>query len=267
MSKPHVLVTNDDGIDSVFLQYLVEALESDFRVSVAAPATEQSWIGRAMSRHSEVRVEANAGLFSDDVQAWAISGTPSDCVNIALGHLIKEPVDMVLSGINIGFNTTDTLILSSGTVAGAIEGALWELPAIAFSQCVPKTIFAEISERKGEGSPEYAELIRASAEHARRIALAHLGEPSAPGTVLNVNFPAHTNKDTPIENTLPAKIRLGSLFHEVSPGAYRFRYTDGSFREDNAQSDRAALERGSISLSLLDMSKIGLNPDKWSHSK
>lgn len=267
MKKAHVLVTNDDGIDSVFLHYLVEALEVDFKVSVAAPLSEQSWIGRAMSRHSEVLVETRNGLFSDAVSAWAISGTPSDCVNIALGHLIKDPVDMVLSGINIGFNTTDTLILSSGTVAGAIEGALWDLPAIAFSQSVPKAIFAEISGQNGRGSTEFAQNIRSSAEHARRIALEHWTKPSATGTVLNINFPATTDVDTPIENTIPARIRMGSLFQEVSPGAYRFRYSNGSFREVNAQSDRAALERGSISRSLLDMSKIGLSPHKWSDSK
>ena len=117
--KPHALVTNDDGIDSIFLHRLVDALLPDFRVSVAAPAFEQSWIGRAVSRHREVEVLQSPALFPEGVDAWAISGTPTDCVNIALGNLVQGPVDIVLSGINIGFNTTETLILSSGTVAGA----------------------------------------------------------------------------------------------------------------------------------------------------
>ena len=139
--KPHALVTNDDGIESVFLHRLVDALLPDFDVSVAAPAFEQSWIGRAVSRHGEVEVIRSPSIFPAGVDAWAISGTPTDCVNIALGNLISKQPDIVLSGINIGYNTTETLILSSGTIAGAIEGALWGLPAIAFSKCVPNHLF------------------------------------------------------------------------------------------------------------------------------
>ncbi len=134
--KPHALVTNDDGIESAFLHRLVDALLPDFRVSVAAPAFEQSWTGRSMTRHGEIEAIHSPSIFPEGVEAWAISGTPTDCVNIALGNLLPEKPNIVLSGINIGFNTTETLILSSGTIAGAIEGVLWDLPAMAFSKCV-----------------------------------------------------------------------------------------------------------------------------------
>jgi len=171
--KPHALVTNDDGIDSIFLHRLVDALLPDFTVSVAAPAFEQSWIGRAVTRHGEIEVIHSPSLFPTGVEAWAISGTPSDCVNIALGNLLPQLPDIVLSGINIGFNTTETLILSSGTVAGAIEGALWNLPAIAFSKCVPNHLFANIQQSKGQTEGALADSLSAAAEHARRIALEH----------------------------------------------------------------------------------------------
>ena len=133
--KPHALVTNDDGIESAFLHRLVEALLPHFRVSVAAPVLEQSWTGRSMTRHGELEAIHSSSHFPDSVEAWAISGTPTDCVNIALGNLLPKKPDIVLSGINIGFNTTESLVLSSGTVAGAIEGVLWDLPAMAFSKC------------------------------------------------------------------------------------------------------------------------------------
>ena len=126
--KPLALVTNDDGIDSAFLHRLVEALAKDFEVAVAAPAFEQSWIGRAISRRTEVEVIPSPSHFPSGVQAWAVSGTPTDCVNIALGNLLDRQPDIVVSGINIGFNTTETLILCSGTIAGAMEGAQWGLP-------------------------------------------------------------------------------------------------------------------------------------------
>ena len=93
--KPHALVTNDDGIESAFLHRLVDALKDDFQVSVAAPAFEQSWIGRAISRRKEIEAIHSPSIFPDKIDAWAINGTPTDCVNIALGNLIQTPVDIV----------------------------------------------------------------------------------------------------------------------------------------------------------------------------
>jgi len=261
MNKPHALVTNDDGIESAFLHRLVDALLSDFEVSVAAPAFEQSWIGRAFSRHNEVEVIHSPSIFPKGVNAWAVSGTPTDCVNIALGNLLPEPPDIVISGINIGYNTTETLILSSGTVAGAIEGALWGLPAIAFSKCVPGHLFERIRDSKGQTEGDFTRSLNVAASHACRIALNTLQDPPVTGRVLNVNFPPQTLADSPIEETFPAKVRLGSLYSESGPSKYRFRYSEGTLVEKHAQTDRAVLERGGISRSLLDFSRIGLRPD------
>jgi len=256
--KPHALVTNDDGIESIFLLRLVEALLVHFEVSVAAPASEQSWIGRAMSRHNPVHLAEKKGLFPESVKAWEVHGTPSDCMNIALGNLLARKPDIVISGINIGFNTSEVLILSSGTVAGAIEGIQWGLPAIAFSKCVPGDVFERIRDSKGaETSENYTRSLAAAAEHAANIAIHTLNEPPPSGTMLNVNFPASTTTKSVIEETVPAKIRLGGLFAEISPGCYQFQFSPGTHSAMGPNSDRAALERGSISRSLLDFSRIG----------
>lgn len=260
MSKPHALITNDDGIESVFLHRLIDALLIDFELSVAAPAFEQSWIGRAVSRHSEVEVIHSPAMFPAGVDAWAISGTPTDCVNIALGHLVTRPVDIVLSGINIGYNTTEALILSSGTIAGAIEGALWGLPAIAFSKHVPTRLFAGIQQAKGRTEGDFFDSLLAAAKHSRHIALDTLNGPAPSGTVVNINFPVSTSINSLTEDTVPAKIRLGSLYAETSPGKYTFRYSEGTTIQPDPQSDRAALERGSISRSILDFARIGQRP-------
>ena len=258
--KPHVLVTNDDGIESAFLHQLVDALSQHFKISVAAPAFEQSWIGRAVSRHKEVEVIHSPSIFPQSVDAWAISGTPTDCINIALGNLLPEKPDIVVSGINIGYNTTETLILSSGTVAGAIEGALWGLPAIAFSQCVPGDLFEAVRDSNGRTEGRFNDSLIAAAQHSAEIALLTLQDPPKTGTVLNVNFPAETTPTTAIEDTFPAKIELGSLYKETSPGKFNFHYSEGTIIEAHPQSDRATLERGKISRSLLDFSKIGQKP-------
>ena len=255
--KPHALVTNDDGIESAFLHRLVDALLPDFKVSVAAPAFEQSWIGRAISRRREVEVIQSPSLFPDGVDAWAVSGTPTDCVNIALGNLLPELPDIIISGINIGFNTTETLILCSGTVAGAIEGANWDLPAIAFSKCVPAHLFENIRDSKGKTEGAFEASLEAAAVHARKLTLDLLQSPEPEGNVINVNFPDSTATNSKVETTFPAKLRLGSFYGEVSPGKYSFRYSDGFVVDTHPQSDRAALERGSISRSVLDFSRIG----------
>ncbi|TVP78262.1 MAG: 5'/3'-nucleotidase SurE [Puniceicoccaceae bacterium] len=256
--KPHALVTNDDGIESAFLHRLVEALLPHFRVSVAAPAFEQSWTGRSMTRHGEIEVIHSPSFFSAGVEAWAISGTPSDCVNIALGNLLPEKPDIVLSGINIGFNTTEMLILSSGTIAGAIEGALWEIPAVAFSQSVPDTLFESVRDTKGKTNGDFTASLEAASVHAAQIACQTLNDAdSLSGRVININFPAATTAETPMVETFPAKLQLGSLFEETSPGKYTFRYSGGIVVDSHPQSDRIALANGQISRSVLDFSQIG----------
>jgi 5'-nucleotidase len=255
--KPLALLTNDDGIDSAFLHALAAALQADFRVAVAAPATEQSWIGRALTRKGEIGVAHRPDDFPGTDLAWAIGGTPSDCVNIALGNLLSERPAIVCSGINIGYNTTETLILSSGTVAGAIEGALWGIPAIAFSKCIAHEHFMRISQRQGQCEGEVAESLAAAASHAAAIARATLAAPETPGRVININFPASTTTATAIREAVPAKIELGSLFEEIRPGCYQFRYTEGTLRECSGESDRAVLAAGHISRSVLDFSRIG----------
>ncbi|MFU8847552.1 MAG: 5'/3'-nucleotidase SurE [Opitutales bacterium] len=257
---PHALVTNDDGIDSAFLHRLVEALLPKFRVSVAAPAFEQSWIGRAMSRRDEIEVIHSPSVFPGTDEAWAISGTPTDCVNIALGHLLREKPDIVISGINIGYNTTEALILSSGTVAGAIEGAQWGHPAIAFSICVPNELFTEISRSKGQTSGHFARSLGCAAQRAARIAQETLAKPAPAGTVININFPSETTAGTHIRETRPAKVELGSLFEATQPGKFRFSFHHGKIIDAGPDTDRGALDEGYISRSILDLSRLGCAP-------
>ena len=260
--KPHALVTNDDGIESAFLHKFVEALAGSFRISVAAPAFEQSWIGRAISRREEIEVIYNPSFFPDEVDAWAVNGTPTDCVNIALGNLVKDPVDIVLSGINIGYNISETLILSSGTVAGAAEGAFWGLPAVAFSKYVPDHLFENIRKNNGQTEGDFTASLVAAAQHDCNIALKTIAEPHQQNTVININFPQKTEDHTPYEETIPAKVKLGSFYKLNSSGKYVFHFSEGTEIEENEHSDRAALMRGNISRSILDFTRIGKRPLK-----
>ncbi len=128
-----LLLSNDDGIFSPGIRALADTLGAGgHQVTVVCPDRERSATGHGLTLHKPIRAEEVTGLFGPDIQAWACSGTPSDCVKLALGALVAEPPDMVLSGINQGANL-GTDILYSGTVSAAMEGVMEGLPAIAFS--------------------------------------------------------------------------------------------------------------------------------------
>lgn len=257
MKQPHVLITNDDGIDSYFLQVLVEAHRPHFRVSVAAPVGEQSWIGRAFSRLREVRVER---VCEEGFDAWAVDGTPSDCVNIALGHLLDARPDVVISGINIGFNATMPLSLSSGTLAGAVEGAGWGIPAVAFSLMLPNAAFESIRLQQGRVEGEIGESLLAAATRAVAFTQAAVVRRKVPVQMVvdNVNFPERCDAGTTVERTVPAVLPWGSLYQRDAAGSFRFKWQRGDMilnAEENT--DVACLERGNISHSVLDYATLG----------
>lgn len=255
MTQPLALVTNDDGVDSAFLHLLISALaEAGFAVVIAAPAQEQSWIGRALSRRRDVPAEA---VTIGPAQGWKLDGTPTDCVNIALGHLLPTRPSVIVSGINIGYNTSMPLLLSSGTLAGAIEGAHWGIPAIASSQFLPPDEFRAAARGHGQLPPEPMATVRAAAVHTARLAMEIAGQPNPDLHVHNLNFPYPTAPDTPIFSTRPARIEPRCLFAGGSPEtAYTFAYQSPPEPPSDFLTDRAAIRQGWISHSILNFSAL-----------
>ena len=123
---PRILVTNDDGVRSKGIHALAEALSALGDVTVVAPTREASAIGHALTLHHPLRLEH----VRDAV--YALDGTPTDCVNIAVASVLHGLPDLVVSGINKGLNVGDD-VTYSGTVSGALEGALLGVPSIAVS--------------------------------------------------------------------------------------------------------------------------------------
>ena len=121
-----ILVTNDDGVHSEGIHALAAALRPLGDVIVVAPHIEASAIGHALTLRRPLRLEAIAD------RTFAVDGTPTDCVNVAIAQVFKGLPDLVVSGINKGWNLGDD-ITYSGTVAGALEGALLGIPSIAVS--------------------------------------------------------------------------------------------------------------------------------------
>lgn len=253
MTRPFALITNDDGIQSSFLHALIEGMRVNFDVAVAAPDSEKSWVSRGMTRHGKVRVEAREDF---PFPAWAISGTPSDCVNIALGHLLDRTPDVVVSGINIGYNATETLVFSSGTVAGAMEASVWRLPALAASKWLPREVFEQV--RAGvPGAAEVRASVRADGRRVSEFALGLVGKPCSDLVVHNLNFPMNSDADTPLVEARPAPLTLGSLFEKKPEGHYEFTYAQGQILDDSPDTDMALLTAGNVTYSRLNFSAVG----------
>lgn len=255
------LVTNDDGIESIFLHELVHALRaSGHELYVVAPKREQSWVGAAKSRNRPVHaVAADRGL---GCPTWIIDGTPSDGINIAVGHLLPPElhIDAVLSGINVGLNASLGFIIASGTIAGAWEGALHGLPAIAFSQDLTAELYERLKAANDIPEPALHAILKISAQHAARLA-PELAAATLPRSFIvhNVNFPLPCHAHSEVRRTVPARVVVPGLFSPAGDdGTHRLIFRLGDdLSPPEPLTDRAALATGFISHSVLDYKKIG----------
>jgi 5'-nucleotidase len=254
-----LLVTNDDGVESVFLHELVRSLlAAGHELFVAAPKVEQSWTGASKSRHRAVHSACtDCGL---GCPTWTVDGTPCDSVNIAIGHLLPCRPDAVLSGINIGLNASLGFILGSGTVAGACEGALHGLPGVALSQSLPVPVFDALKASGGRIEPALLEMLRTTAAHAARLATELISQtPPMSFIVHNLNFPYPCRADSQARRTVPARVILPGLFSpQAKDGTHRLVFKLGEeVSAAGSLTDQAALEAGFISHTVLDFSKLG----------
>ncbi|MCD8529150.1 MAG: 5'/3'-nucleotidase SurE [Chitinophagales bacterium] len=133
MDKPLILVTNDDGITAPGIKALVEVARKFGKVVVVAPDSPQSGMGHAITISKPLRLHAS-DMFADDVDAYECSGTPVDCVKIAVDRVLHRKPDLCVSGINHGSNSSINIIYS-GTMSAAVEAALEGIPSIGFSLC------------------------------------------------------------------------------------------------------------------------------------
>src|SRR5947209_13367312 len=161
-----ILITNDDGYRSEGLTALAARLKRIGDVTIVAPVQEASAIGHALTLRHPLRLERIAE------RVFAVDGTPTDCVNVAVAQVLEALPDLVVSGINKGWNVGDD-VTYSGTVAGALEAALLGMPAIA------------VSLRQTRGDYDFSHAARAAATFADAM----LRRPLPARTFLNINVP------------------------------------------------------------------------------
>jgi 5'-nucleotidase len=226
---PQILVTNDDGVHSEGIRALAEAVARYGDVTVVAPIQEASAIGHALTLRRPLRVDTIAPA------VYAVDGTPTDCVNIAITHILRRKPDLIVSGINKGWNLGDD-VTYSGTVAGALEGALLGIPSIAIS-----------TQRIGDEC-EFGPAAKAGA--AVTAAVLARGLPKF--TLLNVNLPSGPNKGFRV--TVQAKRNHVTVVSErVDPRqrAYYWIEEGENHWEPHDRSDYQAVRDGYISITPL----------------
>ena len=195
---PTILLTNDDGIQSIGLVTLKKRLEKLGNVIVVAPRDERSGIGKALTT-SHIRITETR--LRDDSKAYATTGTPADAFFLATNKILKRMPDLLVAGINLGPNLGIDDVLNSGTLGAALEAAIHHVPAIAVSYCIP-----EITEQLADKEKVTVEELELTATLALRAAR-YVLEKGMPSDVdiISINVP---------ESTLSKKIEITSLSYK-----------------------------------------------------
>jgi 5'-nucleotidase len=244
--RPRILICNDDGIDAPGIQALASALDGLGDLIIAAPESEQSAVGHAITVRDPVRAQSYGfEVPSGPTKAWSIAGTPADCVKLAGQELLDTPPDLVVSGINHGPNTAVN-VLYSGTVSAATEAAIMGYPAIAFSLC-------------SWSSNEF----EAAGYYARMLSQYVLNEGLPAGSLLNVNIPALPFEDIEgIRITRQAKARWEESFvARTDPLDRPYYWLSGTFvnLDEGPENDLAAIDDNHVAVTPMQLDLTAYN--------
>ena len=235
-----LLVSNDDGIFAQGIHALANTLaDAGHEVTVVCPDRERSATGHGLTLHKPIRAERVETVFDPAIRAWACSGTPSDCVKLALGALLDRPPD---------------LVVYSGTVSAAMEGVIEGIPGVAFS-------LASYTSKHFDVAADFA-----------RILLDYIKErPFGEGILLNVNIPAVAREDVAgVTLATQGVRRYKDLFEErVDPRGNTYYWLAGEAIEEGADrnavhlptdlpSDLQAVRENYITLTPLQCNLTGL---------
>jgi 5'-nucleotidase len=234
MSKPLILVTNDDGIAAPGIRALLEVAASFGEVIVVAPDSPQSGKGHAITIHDPLRLK-KVSVF-EGIEAWECSGTPVDCVKLAKHVILKDrPIALCVSGINHGSNASIN-ILYSGTLSAAMEAALEGIRSIGFS-LLDFSFDADFE---------------ASRIWAGKVIEYMLSQPFRQGCLLNVNIPKLSPSEIRgMKVCRQANARWVEKFVEGrDPGGRPYYWLTGEFINEDTGDDTDvwALENGYVSV-------------------
>lgn len=231
--KPNLLILNDDGISAPGLKHLYRAVHKEVETHIVAPVIEKSGAGLSMTLRKPLKILKVD--WEDHPNSYSITGTPADCVKLALNTLLNTPPDLIISGINKGSNAGRN-VLYSGTIGGVIEGVYRNnIPGIAFSS-------------HDFANPDYDKFEK----YIYPIVRYFLENPITPGTLINVNFPSLSNG--PVKGIKMARQGLGFWTDKpderTHPEGEPYYWLGGQWRtfDEDPLSDVHLLEQGYITV-------------------
>ncbi len=234
MKRPLILVTNDDGITAPGIRALIEVMKTIGDVVVVAPDSPQSGMGHAITINSTLHIHKIN--IDDDIQReYSCSGTPADCVKIAVNEILGRKPDLCVSGINHGSNSSINVIYS-GTMSAAIEAGIEGIPAIGFSNL----------------NHSWKANFEASKKYAKSIAENVLKHGLEKGIVLNVNIPNLDEDDIKgVKICRQARANWKEEFDKrQTPQGKDYYWLSGIFEnyDTGEDTDEWALENGYVSI-------------------
>ncbi|SAI88417.1 stationary phase survival protein SurE [Methanoculleus bourgensis] len=237
--KPKIMLTNDDGITSAGLWAAYEALEPIADVTVVAPATQQSAVGRSISIFEPIRATR---VTMNGVPAYSVGGKPTDAVIIGLFALRLNP-DLVVSGINIGENLSYESIMTSGTVGAALEASNQGVPSLAFSLQVGDQ--GDKFDDPSGVTDRFSDAKRVVREICEKILANGFPENAH---VINVNIPTPVRGGYEITR-LAEKLFYTGVEERFDPRGRPYYWIDGPLHEDAEEgTDVHAVQKGNVSI-------------------
>ncbi|QQU00291.1 5'/3'-nucleotidase SurE [Myroides odoratus] len=234
MQKPLILVTNDDGITAPGIRALIDVMKEIGEVVVVAPDSAQSGMGHAVTINNTLTLE-KVQIDAELEHEYACSGTPVDCIKIALGQILDRKPDLCVSGINHGSNSSINVIYS-GTMSAALEAGMSGIPAIGFS-LLDFSWNADFEQVR---------------TFVKKITTQALEKGIPKEVVLNVNFPRlQTDEIKGIKVCRQAKaVWIEDFDKRLSPNGKEYYWLKGEFvnQDKGEDTDEWALRNGFISI-------------------
>ena len=245
-----ILLTNDDGVESPALVPFARALSRRWDdVRVVVPDRERSWVAKAITRHDPVRVTR---VSRDGVDVLTATGYPADAVQLGIHSLFDAPPDLIVSGINLGFNHGAGFLMSSGTVGATVEGWVSGIPGVALSTGTVEN-WAEWRRMANDpaSAPRWDRTARLAAEVVGEVVDSEL---LGHCDVANVNLPFDPPRPPRRRITRIARVGYDRLFREAGDGVYVHDFGGGFLHFETLDgSDIDAAHEGLVSITPLEM--------------
>ncbi|MFA5793307.1 MAG: 5'/3'-nucleotidase SurE [Candidatus Gracilibacteria bacterium] len=239
-----ILLTNDDGYNSVGFYPLLKELTKHFSVTAVAPSSEQSWIGKSISKSSALSLTK---VKLNEFEIFSLNGTPADCVQVGLYDVISEKPKLVVSGINTGLNTGHGRILSSGTIGASMEASIDGVKSISVSIHIPE----------GINNSDVDEIVfQNAAIITTNIIKLFIDKPLGENIdLISINIPFSARIDAEIEVTRPHRDPYGKLFHKTDD-RYNHISPPIDFSIAKAGTDLRALAEEKISITPISLELV-----------